>query len=94
MGKKIMSRRERVYKTIDGERDYQDNLGLDRVDGHTHTVGEELILMNVHLDLAKAAWVNNPGDIEALEQVRKIAAIAVRCMENHGNPERKPMSRL
>lgn len=31
--------RNRVYELIDGERDYQDNLGSDRVSGVKHTRG-------------------------------------------------------
>ena len=73
-----------VFRLISEERDYQDSLGSDRTDGHQHSVGEELVLLEVYLRRAFDAWADNPGDQQALDQVRKIAAIAVRCMENHG----------
>lgn len=74
---------ESVFEIVKRERQYQDSLGSDRVDGHVHSVGEELLLMNTYLRKATDAWSNNPGDFEALMQIRKIAAIAVRSMENH-----------
>ena len=80
--------RDMVYKIINQEREYQDNLSEERTDGHIHSVGEELILLNVYLRKAMDAWADNPGDTYALDQIRKIAAIAVRCMENHGAPPR------
>jgi len=53
------------------------------------TIPGELVLMKVYLDLAMQAWVNPRNDQEAaLNNVRKIAGIAVRCMENHGAPPR------
>ena len=75
--------RKIVYKLIDEEREYQDDLGDDRTDGHTHSVTDELILMQVYLQRALAEWANNPGDLYALVQVKKVAAIAVRCLENN-----------
>ncbi len=74
--------RDEVYDLINEERDYQDSLGSDRTDGRTHTVGEELVLMQVYLQRALAEWANNPGDLYALKEIRKVAALAVRCLEN------------
>lgn len=77
--------RSKVYSVIDSERDYQDAL----IAGGTyekaiHTVGEEVLMICHYSDLAKEAWTKNYGDVAALNQVRKIAALCVRCMENHG----------
>ena len=80
--------KEDVYKLIDNERNHQNSLPPDRTDGHTHTVGEELVLLQVYLRRALDAWVDNPGDNAALNEIRKIAAISVRCIENHGAPSR------
>jgi len=76
--------RKDIYRIIDGERHYQDTLSSDRTDGHVHTVGEELVLLDVYIQQAKVAWASTAGDDYALNAVRKIAAIAVRCMENNG----------
>lgn len=78
-----------VFKIVDGERTYQESLGSDRTDGRNRTVGDELVLMDVYLRRAFDAWADYAGDTAALEQIRKVAAIAVRCMENHGAPGRE-----
>lgn len=80
--------RVQVFELIDSERSYQDSLSPDRTDGHQHSVGEELVLMDVYLRRALDAWVDNAGDASALNEIRKVAAIAVRCIENHGAPNR------
>ena len=84
-------KREDVYKLIDGERAYQDGLGTDRVEDNRQqrTVCEELVLLQVYVQRAMVVWANTPGDSEAEGMMRKIAGIAVRCMENHDAPGRK-----
>ena len=72
-----------VYEFIDAERHHQDSLGDVRTDGHQHSVCEELVLLQVYLDKAFLAWTGNPGDWYAVQAIKKVAAIAVRCMENH-----------
>lgn len=81
--------REDVYKLIDGERDYQDSLGANRTDGRQHSVGEYLVMLDTYLRRAFDAWTGNPGDSAALDEVRKIAGIAVHCMEDYDTPSRK-----
>lgn len=83
-----MPTRVEVYEAIDGERDYQDRLGPDRTDGHRHTVGDYLVLLDHYVTKAGDAWVSSAGDASALDQIRKIAAIAVHCMEDHGTVKR------
>lgn len=81
-------KRQDVYKLIDGERDYQDHLPSQRTDHRQHTVGEYLVMLHYYLEEADAAWTMNAGDSEALDVIRKIAGIAVHCMEDHGAPPR------
>ncbi len=75
--------RNKVYELINEERAYQENLESDRTDGRIHSVGEELVLMEVYLRKAFDAWANNPGDSHSLKRILQVAAIAVRSMENH-----------
>jgi hypothetical protein len=84
--------REDVYKLIDGERDYQDKLGPDRRDPTevNHSVGDYLVMLSTYLRRAQDDWTNYPGVYEALDEIRKIGAIAVRCIEEHGAPLRQP----
>lgn len=78
-----------VYSAIDGERAYQDERPLSVGDGKTKSVGEHIVLLQHYQHKAVEAWTDNQGDREALEVIRKVAAIAVRCMEEHGAPMRQ-----
>ncbi len=83
--------RAEVYKLIDNERDYQDRLGPDRTElppTHPREVGESLTMMATYFRRAQDGWTEQAGNEAALDNIRKIAAIAVRCMEDHGAPER------
>lgn len=81
-----------VYCVIDGERDYQDSLGDDRTDGCLRTIGGYRILFGRYLRKAIDAWADNAGDLHALDEIRKLAAIAVRCLEEHGVDPRAPFN--
>ncbi len=83
-----MTSRKEVYTVIDGEREYQNSLGSDRTDGANHSVGDYLTMMRTYFRKAEDAWTNKPGVEASLHEIRKIAAIAVRCMEEHGAPKR------
>lgn len=83
--------RQEVYTVIDGERNYQDNLGCDRTElcelppeQRIRGVAEYAVMMDVYLQRAKNAWTNSAGAIGALHEIRKVAALAVACMEDNG----------
>lgn len=78
-------KRDEVYRAIDGEREFQDNL-FPTVKGQNRkfTVGEELLLISQYLNEARTDWTSYDTDTKTLNSVRIIAALAVRCMENHG----------
>lgn len=81
-------KREDVYKLIDSERKYQEQLPYYSEEAEKkHPVSSWMIAIEKHLDNAKAE-VYKLDDAAALEEVRKIAAIAVACMENNDTPER------
>lgn len=85
----MIDRREDVYEVIDGERDYQNNLPQSRTDGPmNHTVGDFLTLIRRYSVKADEAYANTAGNLFALHEIRKIAALAVACMEVHGAPKR------
>lgn len=78
-------KRGKIFGAIVGERMYQDAQQKGgRFQKEVHTVGEELLLMKRYLDKAIAKYADNFGDAPALHGIRKVAALAVRCMENHG----------
>lgn len=75
--------RERVYQAIDSERYHQDRK-WGTIEKHPHEVGGWLLLMRALLRDAENAWASHSTDYLALEEVRKIAAVAVACGEQHG----------
>lgn len=86
-----MIERYQVYAAIDGERAYQDagrgNAATDRL---TVTVGEGIVLIEAYVDKARAAFAgpHPQGRAEALDIIRKVAALAVLTMEHNGAPRR------
>lgn len=78
-------KRGKILAIIVGEREYQDaQQEGGRFEKKVFTVGEELTLMKVYLDKAMAKYAEDYGEASALHGIRKVAALAVRCMENHG----------
>lgn len=78
--------RQEVYQLIDGERDYQESR-WERP-RHNHTATEYLVYINHYIQQAFARVSTEDGEEGALESLRKIAAIAVSAMEEHGAPAR------
>lgn len=81
-----------VYKCIDTERDYQDLRWSPRREKNdtpdeSKPPAEWINYIEHHLVLAKQQ-VYFLNDELALTEIRKIAALAVRCIEIHGCPER------
>ena len=82
--------REQIYKNIDTERDYQDKLSTSHCG--IPTIEAELLMLQEYINRARIAWTDNfdnNNEEPARHMIRKIAGIAVRCLENHGCPERK-----
>jgi hypothetical protein len=82
--------RESVYKLIDGERAYQEEM-WDNMDVHANelSVGDFILLVEEYAARARKEWSGHKyPEQPALEHMRKIAGIAVRCMETHGAPPR------
>jgi len=84
--------RSEVYAAIDGERSYQD--GLWPQDGtpdapNPLTIGEFVLMLEEYAAKARAEWIaEKKPEQKTLHMVRKIAGIAVNCMEQHGAPTR------
>jgi len=85
--------REKVYERIDKERDYQDirwvvGKNSNKTPDSEKPVAEWLNYIEFHLAKAKENVYMLENDA-ALAEIRKVAALAVRCMEIHGCPKRK-----
>jgi len=88
----ISMERTEVYYKIDGERDYQDLRWSPRRDKNNtpdkqKPPAEWINYIEYHLNKAKEQ-VYLLEDENALAEIRKVAALAVRCLELHGCPER------
>lgn len=79
--------RKDVYKAIDGERDYQDEV-WPRSEGLSIT--GEFVLLKKYMRDFETHYAEEGDDAEfdapsvCLHDLRKIAAIVVRAMENNG----------
>lgn len=77
-----------VYKAIDSERNYQlKRWGVNGEDAK-HSVGDFLTYMDDYLSEAKHRASREDGDTGSLEVLRKVVALGVACMEQHGAPMR------
>ena len=88
--------RAEVYSAVDSERNYQDHhwpqdgFSPDDEEPNQLTVGEFVLLLDEYASKARAVWTTEkkPEGL-TLDVVRKIAGIAVNCMEQHGAPRRE-----
>lgn len=85
--------REEVYEIIDTERDYQDNLWLN-MDGSKHmkhSPEEWLVYIDDYSNEAKHIMSRQCNDVavpQAMNIIRKIAAMAVCAIQQHGCEKR------
>ena len=86
--------RETVYQAIDSERTYQglrwgkQESKLGALVEPQHSVCDFLVYMQDYLREAMTECARTPGVGAALEIVRKVTALGVACMEEHGAPVR------
>jgi hypothetical protein len=78
--------RNDVYKVIDSERTYQD----DRWPGHKHSPVEYLVYMRDYIEeaLHRESREDSVTWTATMDSFRKVAALAVACMEEHGAQRR------
>ncbi len=79
-----MSSTQDVMDAIEGERAYQRGLNENDAD---MSIAAELLLLEEYIQRARVIWVGSFGDARETatrDVIRKVAGIAVRCMENHG----------
>ena len=77
--------RPRVFEAIDSERTYQKlKWGTDE----KNPVASYLTFMRYHMARAEELASTLHTHEEALHQIRKVTALGVACMEEHGAPLR------
>jgi hypothetical protein len=87
---------DEVIDKVKAERDYQDacvseyfaHYGKrDAIDCY-RPVPAEILMIRHYIDEAAGEWIHNSGDDQALDKIRKVVAIGIRCLEYHGCPDR------
>ena len=73
-------KRAKVYKLIDKERDYQNSKWDGDHSDSSHSIADWILFMEDHLAKAKKHIYMLEPEF-ALEQIRKVTALGVACME-------------
>ena len=86
--------RKEVYGIIDTERDYQNakfgkTLSSDRPGNGERTLDEFILYISVCSDKLAESCIFPSSTETKLASIRKVAALCVQCMEQHGGVERK-----
>lgn len=86
-----MYSRKEVYAAIDTEREYQNHLWEKEACQNKHSVAEFVLYLEDYVAEARkqlARGTEPAAAAEALNTLRKVAGLAVACMEQHGAPVR------
>lgn len=84
-------KRKEVYEIIDSEREYQIERHINHPIPHRdedHSIADWLIYMREHLDRAHIK-IYDLNFAEALDEIRKVTALGVACMEFKGGRRRR-----
>lgn len=88
-GLPLITMTQEVIDAINEELAYQSTLkGSGRADARDHGVEGQLVTLASYARKAEEAWVHSKGDEPALDQLRKVAAIAIRALIQYGCPRR------
>ena len=84
--------RSEVYNLINGEREFQDSFWKD-IDDAGWSPTDWCVFIRMYLEKAEKGMLGAKSVDDAraiqMENIRKIAALAVAAMENNNTPERK-----
>lgn len=78
----MIATRKQVYNAIDGERAYQETKW--KRPAHNHSATEYMVYIQTLAHEALVKVSHEDGEHAAHDAMRKIAALAVSCMEEHG----------
>ena len=91
--------RQEVYELIDGERAHQDSVTvacetassdpMSLLMGAQYTIAEEALMIHYFASTIPSIFYKTSGYDETLSVIRMVAALCVRCMENHGASKRE-----
>ena len=80
---------DEVISAINEEFEYQESRwNFSNAPANEPSVSNRLVTLRVYLAKAEEAFANNQGDKAALDVLRKVAALALRPLIEHGCPRR------
>jgi hypothetical protein len=82
----MKSTRQEVFEVINDERDYQEKIW--KRPKHNHSAIEYLVYIDHYVKQAMELVSTKDDESDALPNLRKIAALAVAAMEEHGAIDR------
>lgn len=77
--------RDQVFQLINGERSYQNEQAEQWNHQGAPSIEAELLMLEHYISDARQAWVQTSHSRGTLDNIRKIAGIAVRALEHHGS---------
>jgi len=83
--------RQDIYAELNMEREYQDSLWGGRNHDKFHEPEAWITYMEHYINLAKQELATKHHDISipvAMNNMRKVVALGIACMENYGCPPR------
>lgn len=88
-----MATRREVYEAIDSEREYQNSKwrrpdSIDPAGHNPHTITEWLAYMQYYVNEGLRVQTTSFNEGDGLDFLRKVAALGVAGMEQHGAPRR------
>ena len=87
-------KRQDVYKAVDSERDYVEDLEKNDINSHVvenFPLGSAISAIKYNMNKAQEAWYSEtqPNHEVSMEYIRKVAGICVKMGEKYGMPSRK-----
>lgn len=84
--------RKEVYEALDSERNYQRKWETESESKGVHSISEFLAYMEDYIDEAQHVLAREARQIaypKVVHILRKVTALGVACMEQHGAPRRE-----
>lgn len=72
-----------VFSAIKEEREYQD-IRWGTLEENPHEIAAYVLFIEQYVSVARTLLTKGNNDSQVLDAVRKIAALGVACMEEHG----------
>lgn len=80
---------EQTLAAVASERAYQSRIAAKFNHAGQPTLEADILMLRVLLGQIETAWYAPKNVVEVTELVRKLAAVAVRSLDNHGAPLRE-----